>query len=112
MERRVVPSKEIEKKLWAYGVLLLPFLRKAALKTEGLETRRVNGGVGKVLRRIYRDTRDPGITRWVDLPEIIICGDQSFRKSSVLEAISGMLFPIEDNLCTRFATELVLKRGD
>lgn len=37
-------------------------------------------------------------------------GDQSAGKSSVLEAISGMSFPIKDNLCTRFATELVLRR--
>lgn len=28
----------------------------------------------------------------------------------MLEAISGMSFPTKDNLCTRFATELVLRR--
>lgn len=55
--------------------------------------------------------RSQGITRWVDLPEIIVCGDQSSGKSSVLEAISGMSFPTKDNLCTRFATELILRRG-
>ena len=45
------------------------------------------------------------------LPQIIVYGDQSSGKSSVLEAISGVRFPIKDNLCTRFATELVLRRG-
>jgi GTP-binding protein EngB required for normal cell division len=55
--------------------------------------------------------RSQGITRWVDLPDIIVCGDQSSGKSSVLEAISGMSFPTKDNLCTRFATELILRRG-
>ncbi|KAK6062874.1 dynamin family protein [Seiridium cupressi] len=37
-----------------------------------------------------------------------MCGDQSSGKSSVLQAISRMSFPIKDNLCTRFATELIL----
>ncbi|KAK3078182.1 hypothetical protein LTS18_008230 [Coniosporium uncinatum] len=54
--------------------------------------------------------RSSGISKFIDLPEIIVCGDQSSGKSSVLEAISGMSFPTKDNLCTRFATELVLRR--
>lgn len=54
--------------------------------------------------------RSQGISKYVDLPEIIVCGDQSSGKSSVLEAISGMSFPTKDNLCTRFATELILRR--
>jgi GTP-binding protein EngB required for normal cell division len=53
--------------------------------------------------------RSKGISRYVDLPEIIVCGEQSAGKSSVLEAISGMSFPTKDNLCTRFVTELVLR---
>ncbi|KIV95246.1 hypothetical protein PV10_02921 [Exophiala mesophila] len=55
--------------------------------------------------------RSHGISRYVDLPQLVVCGDQSSGKSSVLEAISGLRFPTKDNLCTRFATELILRRG-
>ncbi|OAG40182.1 hypothetical protein AYO21_05660 [Fonsecaea monophora] len=55
--------------------------------------------------------RFQGISRYVDLPQVVVCGDQSSGKSSVLEAISGLRFPTKDNLCTRFATELILRRG-
>lgn len=55
--------------------------------------------------------RSRGISKYVDLPEIVVCGDQSAGKSSVLEAISGMAFPTKDNLCTRFPTELILRRA-
>ncbi|KAL5389108.1 hypothetical protein PMIN06_009457 [Paraphaeosphaeria minitans] len=60
---------------------------------------------------VVDNLRSQGISRYVDLPEIVVCGEQSSGKSSVLEAISGMLFPSKDNLCTRFATELILRRG-
>ncbi|KAI9845871.1 MAG: hypothetical protein M1838_001526 [Thelocarpon superellum] len=54
--------------------------------------------------------RSQGINHHVSLPQLIVCGDQSSGKSSVLEAISGVPFPAKDNLCTRFATELILRR--
>jgi GTPase SAR1 family protein len=44
------------------------------------------------------------------LPQIIVCGDQSSGKSSVLEAISGRTFPKGENVCTTFATQLALRR--
>lgn len=40
----------------------------------------------------------------------VACGDQSSGKSSVLEAITEIPFPRRENLCTRFATEIVLRR--
>ena len=55
--------------------------------------------------------RSQGVSHYVPLPQIIVCGDQSSGKSSVLEAVSGVRFPTKDKLCTRFATELVLRRG-
>jgi GTP-binding protein EngB required for normal cell division len=47
----------------------------------------------------------------VNLPQIIVVGDQSCGKSSVLEAISRVRFPAKGDLCTRFATELILRRS-
>jgi len=52
-----------------------------------------------------------GISKYINLPQLIVCGDQSSGKSSVLEAISGLEFPAKDNVCTRFATELILRRA-
>lgn len=53
--------------------------------------------------------RSHGISQYVNLPQLIVCGDQSSGKSSVLDAISGIPFPTKDNLCTRFATEVILR---
>lgn len=55
--------------------------------------------------------RSHGISQYVNLPQLIVCGDQSSGKSSVLEAISGLKFPTKDNLCTRFATEVILRHA-
>uniref|UniRef100_A0A093USG4 Interferon-induced GTP-binding protein Mx n=1 Tax=Talaromyces marneffei PM1 TaxID=1077442 RepID=A0A093USG4_TALMA len=56
-------------------------------------------------------SQNAGISHYVSLPQIIVCGDQSSGKSSVLEAISGVSFPVRSNLCTRFPTELVLRKS-
>ncbi|TFA99395.1 Interferon-induced GTP-binding protein Mx1 [Trichoderma ghanense] len=53
--------------------------------------------------------RSQGISHYISLPQIIVCGDQSSGKSSVLEAISGVSFPVSTGLCTRFPTELILR---
>ncbi|KAF4636651.1 hypothetical protein G7Y89_g1436 [Cudoniella acicularis] len=47
----------------------------------------------------------------VKLPHIVVVGDQSAGKSSVLEAITGTPFPREAGACTRFATEIRLRRS-
>lgn len=56
--------------------------------------------------------RSHGVSHYVDLPQIIVCGSQSSGKSSTLESLSGIAFPTAEGLCTRFATELILRRGD
>ncbi|KAI5863925.1 P-loop containing nucleoside triphosphate hydrolase protein [Durotheca rogersii] len=63
----------------------------------------------RALMDVIDKLRSKGINRYVHLPQIVVCGDQSSGKSSVLQAISGMSFPAKDNICTRFATELILR---
>ncbi len=55
--------------------------------------------------------RAEGLGEFTALPQLIVCGDQSSGKSSLLEAISGVPFPRKDNLCTRFATKVILRRA-
>jgi GTP-binding protein EngB required for normal cell division len=55
--------------------------------------------------------RATGLSETVAWPQLIVCGGQSSCKSSVLEAISGVPFPRQQNLCTRFATEVILRRA-
>jgi interferon-induced GTP-binding protein Mx1 len=45
----------------------------------------------------------------IRLPEIVVVGDQSVGKSSVLEAISGIQLPRAQNICTRCPLELRMK---
>ncbi|TDZ28806.1 Interferon-induced GTP-binding protein Mx [Colletotrichum spinosum] len=54
--------------------------------------------------------RKCGLDGILSLPEIVVCGDQSAGKSLVLEALTEIPFPRNDNLCTRFATEISLRR--
>ena len=53
--------------------------------------------------------RTLGIDHEVQLPQLIVCGDTSAGKSSVLEAISTVKFPKADNVSTRFATQISLR---
>ncbi|KAI0010110.1 interferon-induced GTP-binding protein Mx [Xylariaceae sp. FL0662B] len=54
--------------------------------------------------------RKCGLESLLSLPQIVVCGSQSAGKSSVLEALTEIPFPRNDNLCTRFATEISLRR--
>jgi GTP-binding protein EngB required for normal cell division len=47
----------------------------------------------------------------ISLPQLVVCGDQSSGKSSVLEALSNVKFPVDSGTCTRFAMELALCRS-
>lgn len=55
--------------------------------------------------------RKCGLDGVLSLPQLVVCGDQSAGKSSVLEALTEIPFPRNDNLCTRFATEITMRRA-
>ena len=55
--------------------------------------------------------RKCGLESILDLPQLVVCGDQSAGKSSVLEALTEISFPRNENLCTRFATEIIIRRA-
>jgi hypothetical protein len=55
--------------------------------------------------------RGLGIDKDIPLPQLVVVGEQDAGKSSVLEAISNIHFPTDSGACTRFATEVVLRRS-
>jgi GTPase SAR1 family protein len=57
------------------------------------------------------ELRARGIGDHVDLPQLVVCGDQSAGKSSVLEGLTGLPFPRQDGVCTKFATEIILQHS-
>lgn len=82
--------------------------RHVALDKEVIE--QLNSPKAKLLLDTIDSLRELRVGEIVQLPQIIVVGDQSSGKSSVLEAVSGMKFPVHGDLCTRFATELILRR--
>lgn len=80
-----------------------------------LDSGQVRSGLGLVSSRISKRlnqvdrVRANGVGDHIALPQLVVCGDQSAGKSSVLEGISGIPFPRQDGVCTRFATEIILR---
>jgi GTPase SAR1 family protein len=54
--------------------------------------------------------RECGVDEYIDLPQIVVVGDQSSGKSSILEALTNIPFPRKSVKCTRFATQISLRR--
>ncbi|EAT88305.2 hypothetical protein SNOG_04545 [Parastagonospora nodorum SN15] len=48
----------------------------------------------------------------IDLPQLVVCGEQSTGKSSLLEGLTRLRFPMKESLGTTFATEVVLRRAN
>jgi hypothetical protein len=52
-----------------------------------------------------------GVGDLINLPQIVVVGDQSSGKSSVLEGLIRKPLPRDSGLCTRFATQIIFKRS-
>ena len=51
-----------------------------------------------------------GVGEHVNLPQMVVVGDQSSGKSSVLAGLMRLPFPRDSGLCTRFATQIIFRR--
>ena len=86
---------------------------KVETVTDMLATASLDGLQSKEYRQILDMVdrlRTCGLGSILPLPQLVVCGNQSSGKSSVLEAITEVPFPRKENLCTRFATEIILRR--
>ncbi|KAH7117540.1 interferon-induced GTP-binding protein Mx [Dendryphion nanum] len=89
---------------------------EAKVKAKGFDSTTVSlEGLQSDEQRLVLDTvsqvRKCGLDGIIALPQLVVCGDQSAGKSSVLEALTEIPFPRNDELCTRFATEIILRRS-
>ena len=55
--------------------------------------------------------RSHGVGDLVALPQLAVFGDQSVGKSSVLERVTGIPFPRQEGLCTRFPSEITIRNS-
>lgn len=55
--------------------------------------------------------RREGIRAYLKTPQIVVCGDQSSGKSSLLESIAHVPFPMSSGVVTTFVTDLDLRHG-
>jgi len=70
----------------------------------GIDLFRADGRYGEILE-IMNELRVFDTDHELSLPQLVVCGEQSAGKSSVLEAISGIPFPRKGSQCTRFVTQ-------
>ena len=65
----------------------------------------------KDLFNMIDNLKQIGLSNHVQLPQIIVVGGQSSGKSSVLEALSHVRFPVAGGLSTHFPIELILRNS-
>ncbi|KAE8148906.1 P-loop containing nucleoside triphosphate hydrolase protein [Aspergillus avenaceus] len=57
------------------------------------------------------ELREIGVGELVERPQLVVCGNESIGKSSMLELITGVRLHGEQSDCSRFVTELVIRRS-
>ncbi|GFF21979.1 interferon-induced GTP-binding protein Mx [Aspergillus udagawae] len=56
------------------------------------------------------ELQELGLSSTIDLPELVVVGDQNSGKSSVLQAITEVSFPVKDGTCTRFPIQISFRQ--
>ncbi|KAL2270928.1 hypothetical protein VTJ83DRAFT_299 [Remersonia thermophila] len=56
--------------------------------------------------------REKNVGQHIPLPQLVVVGDQSSGKSSLLESLTGIPFPRDVELCTRYATQITQQRDE
>lgn len=79
------------------------------LCVEAMLNEALNAPEARRLLKIVDDMREILHHEKISLPHIVVVGDQSVGKSSVLEALSGIQLPRAQNICTRCPLELRIK---
>ncbi|KAI2464835.1 interferon-induced GTP-binding protein Mx2 [Annulohypoxylon bovei var. microspora] len=74
-----------------------------------MTTAEIGLGNQAVLSKIDK-LRELSVGAIIPLPQLIVVGDQSSGKSSVLESLTGFSFPRAAGLCTRYATQITCRR--
>ncbi len=59
---------------------------------------------------LANDLHALGVDALLEVPTLVIAGDQSSGKSSVVEAVAGVPLPRADGTCTRCPTEVRMHR--
>ncbi|KAB8616641.1 hypothetical protein FH972_025976 [Carpinus fangiana] len=69
----------------------------------------LNNEKGRNLISAIDQLRKLGVDKDISLPQLVVVGEQSSGKSSLLEGLTGLAFPIATGLCTRFATRFIMQ---
>ncbi|KAL2824858.1 P-loop containing nucleoside triphosphate hydrolase protein [Aspergillus cavernicola] len=51
-----------------------------------------------------------GLSSTIELPELVVVGDQSTGKSSVLQAITEISLPVDEGMCTRYPIQISFRQ--
>ncbi|KAK8172501.1 P-loop containing nucleoside triphosphate hydrolase protein [Phyllosticta citrichinensis] len=79
------------------------------LKTSTMPSGGTDLGNQATLAKIDK-LRELNVGAIIPLPQLVVVGDQSSGKSSVLESLTGFSFPRAPGLCTRYATQITCCR--
>lgn len=67
-------------------------------------------GPAELLSRID-ELRNLGFHHRICLPQLVVCGRGGCGKTSVFQAITGIAFPVDHSISTRFAVEVAFRRS-